>query len=117
MPVRNAEIADLFDRMAALLESQGANPFRVRAYRNAARTVSGLPRSVADMLAAEEELSKLPGIGKDLAEKIAEIVDTRHLAALEEEVPAELVDLTRLPGLGPKRVNLERHRLRQSPTL
>jgi len=109
MPVRNAEIADLFDRMAALLEIQGANPFRVRAYRNAARTVSGLPRSVADMLAAEEDLSKLPGIGKDLAEKIAEIVETRHLAALEEveeEVPAELVDLTRLPGLGPKRVKI-----------
>jgi len=117
MPVRNAEIADLFDRMAALLESQGANPFRVRAYRNAARTVSGLPRSVADMLAAEEECPPKLRFGKDLAEKIAEIVDTGHLAALEEEAPAELVDLTRLPGLGPKRVNLERHRLRQSPTL
>ena len=109
MPVRNAETADLFDRMAGLLEIQGANPFRVRAYRNAARTVSGLPRSVADMLAAEEDLSKLPGIGRDLAEKIAEIVDTRYLAALEEveeEVPAGLVDLTRLLGLGPKRVKI-----------
>jgi DNA polymerase (family 10) len=109
MPVRNAEIADLFDRMAALLEIQGANSFRVRAYRNAARTVGGLPRSVADMLAEKEDLSKLPGIGKDLAGKIAEIVDTGHLAALEEvekEVPAELVDLTRLPGLGPKRVEI-----------
>jgi len=109
MPVRNAEIADLFDRMAALLEIQGANPFRVRAYRNAARTLGGLPRSVADMLAEEEDLSRLPGIGKDLAGKIAEIIDTGHLSALEEvekEVPAGLVDLTRLPGLGPKRVKV-----------
>jgi DNA polymerase (family 10) len=109
MSVRNAEIADIFDRMAALLEIQGANPFRVRAYRNAAQTVGDLPRSVGDMLAEEEDLSTLPGIGKDLASKIAEIVDTGQLTALaevEKEVPAGLVDLTRLPGLGPKRVKI-----------
>jgi len=58
MPVRNAEIADLFDRMAALLEIQGANPFRVRAYRNTAQTLGGLPRSVSDMLANKEDLSR-----------------------------------------------------------
>ena len=107
MPVRNAEIADIFDRMAVLLEIQGANPFRVRAYDNAARTLSGLPRNVADMLAEEEDLSELPGIGKDLAAKIAEIVDRGRLTALEDlerEIPPGLVDLTRLPGLGPKRV-------------
>jgi DNA polymerase (family 10) len=109
MPARNAEIADLFDRMAALLEIQGANPFRVRAYRNAARTLDALPRSVADMLAEKEDLSRLPGIGKDLAGKIAEFLDTGHFLALEEverEVPAGLVDLTQLPGLGPKRVKV-----------
>ncbi len=109
MPVRNAEIADLFDRMATLLEIQGANPFRVRAYRNAAQTLRGLPRRVADMLAEEEDLSRLPGIGKDLAGKIAELVDTGHFVALEElekEVPAGLVELTRLAGLGPKRVRV-----------
>ncbi len=107
MSVRNAEIAEIFDRMATLLEIQGANPFRVRAYRNAARTVGDLPRNVGDMLEEEEDLSKLPGIGKDLAGKIAEIVGTGHLTALEEverEVPAGLIDLTLLPGLGPKRV-------------
>ncbi len=109
MPVRNAEIADLFDRMAALLEIQGANPFRVRAYRNAAQTLDSLPRSVGDMLAEEEDLSRLPGIGKDLAGKISEFIDTGHFPALEEvekEVPVGLIDLTRLPGLGPKRVKV-----------
>jgi DNA polymerase (family 10) len=107
MPVRNAEIADIFDRMAVLLEIQGANPFRVRAYQNGARTLNDLPRSAADMLAEEEHLSELPGIGKDLAAKITEIVDTGRLTALEDlerEIPAGLADLTALPGLGPKRV-------------
>jgi DNA polymerase (family 10) len=106
MSVRNAEIAEIFDRMADLLEIQGANRFRVRAYRNASLTASGLGRSLADMLAASEDLSELPDIGKDLADKIREIVDTGRLAALEElekDVPAGLVELTRLPGLGPKR--------------
>lgn len=107
MPVRNAEIADIFDEMAALLEIQGANPFRVRAYRNAARTLRGLPRSVADLLVEGQDLSKLRHIGKDLAGKIAEIVDSGYLGALDEvrkEVPEGLVELTRLPGVGAKRV-------------
>jgi DNA polymerase (family 10) len=109
MPIHNRDVAEIFDRMADLLEIQGANPFRVRAYRNAARTVGDLPRSVADMIAEEEDLSELPGIGKDLAGKIGEIVRTGSLAALEEltrEVPAGLAELTALPGLGPKRVKV-----------
>ena len=107
MPVRNAEVAEIFDRMAVLLAIQGANPFRVRAYQNAARTLRGLPRSVVDMLAEEEDLSKLSGVGKDLAAKIAEIADTGRLTILEDlerEIPPGLVDITALPGLGPKRV-------------
>jgi DNA polymerase (family 10) len=107
MPIHNRDVAEMFDRMADLLEIQGANPFRVRAYRNAARTVGDLPRSVADMIADEEDLSDLPGIGKDLAGKIEEIVRTGAFSALAElarEVPAGLADLTALPGLGPKRV-------------
>jgi len=109
MPVRNSEIANVLGQMAALLEIQGANPFRVRAYRNAARTVDGLPRTVADMLAKGEDLSKLPGIGKDLAAKIAEVVDSGHLRALqslEKEVPAGLLELTLVPGLGAKRIRI-----------
>ena len=105
--VHNADVAVLFDRLADLLEIQGANPFRVRAYRNAARTVGGLPRSVAAMVVEGADLSELPGIGKDLAGKIGEIVETGHLALLDETektVPRDLIELLALPGLGPKRV-------------
>lgn len=82
LPVHNSEIAQLFEHLADLLEIQGTNRFRIRAYHNAAHTLRDLPRSAADMLEAEEDLSKLPGIGEDLAGKIAEIVETGHLRNL-----------------------------------
>lgn len=109
MPVHNAEIAGLFSRLADLLEVEDANPFRVRAYRNAARTVSGYSKSMADLLAEDKDLSKLPGIGKDLAEKIGTIVATGKLPLLEEveaRTPAALSDLMKIDGLGPKRVKI-----------
>ena len=71
--VRNEDVALIFDEMADLLEIGEANPFRVRAYRNAARVVRGLAVELADLLACGEDLTRLPGIGKDLAAKIAEI--------------------------------------------
>jgi DNA polymerase (family 10) len=104
--VENLEFARVFAEIADLLEIQEANPFRVRAYRNAARTLESLPESVESLLAAGENLAKLPGIGKDLAEKIAELSRTgklKFLAELEKEVPASLLDIARIPGLGPKR--------------
>jgi DNA polymerase (family 10) len=107
MPIHNVEIAEAFNRLADLLEIEGANPFRVRAYRNAARTVEDLPRSAAAMLAAGEDLSELPGIGRDLAGKIAELVGTGRLTLLDEvakRTPKTLADLATIPGLGPKRV-------------
>lgn len=106
MPVHNRDIADIFDHVADLLEIEGANRFRVRAYRNAANTVRDRSRSVADMVANEEDLSDLPDIGEDLAGKIAEIVRTGELPLLEEisgEVPDAIVAATRIPGIGPKR--------------
>jgi DNA polymerase (family 10) len=109
MPASNGEIARVFARYATLLEIQGANPFRVRAYRNAAQVLQGLPRSAADLLAAGEDLTELQGIGADLAGKIAEVVATGRLAKLvelERSMPPALVELTTLPGLGPKRVKL-----------
>lgn len=114
MPVSNREIAATFDRIADLLEIQGDNPFRIRAYRNAARTVQGLSRSLADMVAEGASLEALPTIGKDLANKIREIVTTgrlRKLEDLERVVSPGLVDLLKVPGLGPKRLRLLRDHL------
>ena len=107
MAVHNGEVAAIFEEMADLLEIDGANPFRVRAYRFAARTVRDLTREVAEMVARGEDLTNLPGIGEDLAGKILEIVRTGTLAALETQrskTPATLTELLRIPGLGPKRV-------------
>lgn len=107
MPVQNADVAELFNRLADLLEIEGANPFRIRAYRNAARTLDELPKSVRVLIAEGKDLAELPGIGKDLAQKIAEVVETGRLEALKEaerRTPRALVELVALPGLGPKRV-------------
>ncbi|WHZ18108.1 MAG: DNA polymerase X [Rhodanobacteraceae bacterium] len=109
MAVDNAEIAELFNRYADLLEIQDANPFRVRAYRNAARVVGASSRSMAELVSEGRDLDELPGIGKDLAAKIETIVRTGslpQLAQLETRVPRALGDLMNLPGLGPKRVKL-----------
>jgi DNA polymerase (family 10) len=109
MPFSNTDAAAVFDEIADLLEVQGGNAFRVRAYRNAARTLGDLPRNVKEMLEAGEDLDALPGIGKDLAGKIAEIVATGTCAQLEtlrKAVPHGVVELLQLPGVGPKRVQL-----------
>ncbi|MGO9135110.1 MAG: DNA polymerase/3'-5' exonuclease PolX [Methylovirgula sp.] len=109
MPVHNAEIAAMFDQAAELLEIKGDNPFRTRAYRRAARTIEGLPKSITSLLKAGEDLSELPGIGKDLAGKIAIIVAKGKFDLLEKlkhELPGDLGEIAALPGLGPKRVKL-----------
>jgi len=106
MTVQNAEIADRFEQLADLLELQGANPFRVRAYRNAARFIRGHSRSLAELLDEGADPAELPGIGPDLAGKIATLVRTGQLPLLEQtakKVPAPLVAMTRIEGLGPKR--------------
>ncbi|MGH8234957.1 MAG: DNA polymerase/3'-5' exonuclease PolX [Rhodanobacteraceae bacterium] len=105
--VANTEIADKFERLADLLELQGDNPFRVHAYRNAARVIAGHPRALADLVAEGADLDKLPGVGEAIAEKITSIVETGKLPALEKaarKTPLVLTDLMRVPGLGPKRV-------------
>jgi len=109
VPVHNSDIASIFDEIADMLEIQGDNPFRVRAYRNAARLIAGLPMSVADMVERGEDLTVLQGIGKELAAKITEIVKTGTLAKLkeiEERTPPELSRLMKVAGLGPKRVKV-----------
>ena len=113
--VHNADVAAAFEEMADLLEIEGANPFRVRAYRFAARTLRDLPAEVGEMVAKGEDLTSLPGIGDDLAGKIKEILATGTAAALEAQrkrVPATLTELLRIPGLGPKRVKTLAHELK-----
>ncbi|HYS59096.1 MAG TPA: DNA polymerase/3'-5' exonuclease PolX, partial [Gemmatimonadales bacterium] len=89
---------------------QDANPFRVRAYRNAARTIRDFPEPIADLVrAGTKDLTDIAGIGDDLAEKITDIVTTGELPLrkqLANKLPAGLLDLLRIPGLGPKRVKL-----------
>lgn len=107
MALSNSEIADLFDQLAEILDIEGENPFRVRAYHNAARTIRTQPRSLAEMVASKEDLTELPGIGQAIAEKIKTIVQTGHLPQLEQalkRVPKSLVELLKVEGLGPKRV-------------
>ena len=106
----NHEIADSFDQIADILEFQGANQFRVRAYRNAARTIRDLPESAAEIVADEtRKLTDIEGIGKDLAEKIISLTTTGKLEMLEElkkEVPESALAMMRVQGLGPKRAAL-----------
>jgi len=109
VPVHNSDITDTFNRIADLLEIEAANPFRVRAYRNAARIISSQSKSVAEMVDQEEDLTRLPGIGNDLAEKIKEIVRTgtlAQLAEIESRTPAGLARLMKIAGLGPNRVKI-----------
>jgi len=109
MKVRNAAIAEVFNDIADLLEIKGENPFRIRAYRNASRTIGSISQDIADMVANGEKLSEIPGIGKDLAAKIREIVETgrlQYLDDLEKELSPELIRLMHITGLGGKRVGV-----------
>src|SRR5688500_15077216 len=101
----NAAIAAYFDELGDLYELDGAVVHRVLAYRNAAKAVRDAPVSVA-RLTREGTVTKLPGIGKTLEEKLVSLVETGSIPALDRlraKFPPGLVDMTRLPGLGPKR--------------
>lgn len=105
--VHNADVAAALNEIADMLEVGDANPFRVRAYRNAARVVSSLPSEVSAMIEQGADLDDLPGIGEDLAQKIVDIArtgTTPMLESLRRGAPHGLAELLRLPGLGPKRI-------------
>jgi DNA polymerase (family 10) len=104
--MENLDIARVLEELADLLEIQGANPFRIRAYRNAIRTVEGLTRPVRTLVEEGEDLTALPAIGKDIAGHIGELVKEGRITRLEEvaaEFPRSLVELMRLDGVGPKK--------------
>ena len=103
----NGTIATRLNELADLLEIADANPFRVRAYRSAARTFKALPDPAADRLAAGRSLAELKGVGKDLAANVALLIETGTFPSLEEAraaVPPGVRAMLRLPGLGPKKV-------------
>ena len=114
MPVHNADIAGTFEEIADLLDISDANPFRIRAYRNAARIVGEPQLDISAAIGRGEDLPKLPGIGEDLSNKIREIVTTGRCALLErlrKAFPPAITELLKVPGLGPKRVKALYHDL------
>ena len=113
MPIHNGEISRVLNELADLLDIKGDNQFRVRAYRNAARSVETLPKPAGELLAEGTDLSSFPGIGGAIADKIQQLVETgtiSQLDALKKEIPEELLELLKIPELGPRRVgDLYRH--------
>ena len=108
--MQNTEIARALSEVADLLEISAGNPFKVRAYRNAARTVADHPDPIAELVAGGEfDLTDLPGIGGGIAKEITALVQTGSMPQRQQlvaTVPPGLLDLLRIPGLGPKRVKL-----------
>ena len=106
--MRNSEIADAFDELASLYELDGAVVYRVLAYRNAAKAIREAGVSVAE-LARQGRADELAGVGKTLADKLDVLLETGSIPALEKlrrRIPPGLVEVTRIPGLGPKRARL-----------
>ena len=103
-----AEVAAILAEIATLLELQGENPFRARAYSTASRAISQLETNLADII-ADDTLSEIPGIGEGMCEKITVLVATGSLPYYEElkaKTPAGLLQMLRLPGLGPKKIKV-----------
>lgn len=105
--MNNYAIARVFTRIADLMEVRGDNVFKIRAYRNAASTMQGLTESL-EVLAQRGELETIPGVGGAIADKTQDIIRTGTTPLLEKlrgEIPEGLPELTRIPGLGPKKLN------------
>jgi len=114
--MQNADIARQLEEVANLLEISEANPFKVRAYRNAARTVRDHPEPLAELVrAGGYDLTELPSVGEGIAGEIEALVATGDMPQRQElvkKLPAGLLDLLRIPGLGPKRVKLLHQKLK-----
>ena len=105
--MKNQQIARIFNEIAELLELKGENVFRIRAYRRAAQNIDGLSKDVAAL--SVEDLEAIPGIGKDLANKVREYLETGKMAKHEElkkEIPEGVLQLLQVPGLGPKKAKM-----------
>src|SRR3990172_7139792 len=113
--MENAEIASFFTEIADLLEIKGENPFRVRSYRNAGLVIEGLSVSIESIVEKDETgLEEIPGIGKSIHEKIVEIIKTKRCGLHDEllkEMPAGLLELLKVSGVGPKKAALLHEKL------
>ena len=109
MAIENFEIARIFSDVANLLELKGENPFRIRAYRNAARSIANWPKNLSEEVENKKMLPHIAGIGADLEEKVREICEKHTLKLYDQltrQIPKGLVLLLTVPGLGPKRVRM-----------
>ncbi|MFW5760006.1 MAG: DNA polymerase/3'-5' exonuclease PolX [Cyclobacteriaceae bacterium] len=109
MPVHNKEIARMLNEIADLLDIKGENEFRIRSYRTAARTISGLTENIAQMADNKKDIESIPGIGESMAEKIEEIARTGSISQLDElreQIPASLVEIMKLEQMGPQRTKI-----------
>ncbi len=105
MAPTNEQIAELFENMGTLLEMKGDTIFKIRAYQRAARTIEQLPSPLAQAVADGEDLTKIPGVGKAISDKIAEFIDTGQVAAYQkllDEMPPGVLELKEITGIGPK---------------
>ena len=105
---KNAEIAEIFDHMAAMLSILDENPFKIRAYKKAALNILELNEEIEDRV-SHDDVTDIPGVGKDLASKIKEYVETgeiKEFDKLQEKVPLEMTELLGILGLGPKTLAL-----------
>lgn len=112
--ISNDTIADTLEQLADLLEFQGANPFRLRAYRNGARKIRELPEAIAELIEQDTDLTAYEGIGDSVAEKCQELVATGKLHQMEElleQIPRTVLDLLRVPKVGPKKAAALYHQL------
>ena len=104
--MKNAAISELFDEMADVMEILGEDPFRINSYRKVARVIGDMPRDVEEMLATGK-LAEMPGIGKSSLAKIEEFIQTGKMTAhrdLLKKIPQTLLELLKIPGVGPKGV-------------
>jgi len=114
LSISNEYIAATLEQLADLLEFQGTNPFRLRAYRNAARTIRELGESVAKLVAEGRDLTELEGVGRAVAEKCEQLIQTGRLRQLDElldEIPVTVLDMLRVPKLGPKKAAVIFHEM------
>jgi len=102
----NIEIANILNQIADILELKGGNKFKIGAYRHAAQIIEAMPKDINEIY-KKDELEKIPGVGKSIADHIRELIETgkcKKFEKIKKYVPKSVVDLINIQGLGPKKV-------------